>query len=113
VLLFSNHAGVFHIKQDPRSVTTFAQKIVASHFVLLAQYVFNQLSHLEWQLTRRDKFADLTIQWVEERWSDLWTLHTRLINHRRNVDVVLDTLEPGDPNKWTNTRKDFKASITT
>jgi Mg2+ and Co2+ transporter CorA len=71
--------------------------------------MFNQLSHLEWQLTRRDTFADLTIQWVEERWSDLWSLHTRLNNCRRNVDVVLDTLEPGDPNKWTNTRKDFKS----
>jgi hypothetical protein len=106
---FEKHPSALNVIPDPRSATVFAQKIIASHFLLLAQYTFNQLSHLEWQLTRRETFADLHVQWVEERWSDLWTLHTRLNNHRRNVDVVLDTLEPGDPAKWTNTRKDFKA----
>lgn len=58
--------------------------------MLLLQYIRGFLDHLAWLLSRRDTFADFNITWVEERWSDLLSVHRRYDNNRSNIRAIID-----------------------
>lgn len=108
---FEHHGMNVDISDDPRSTLIFAQKIVASQYMLLIQYTRSLLNHLGWVLSRRDTFADLNVDWVEERWSDLLSFHRRCDDHRGNIQDIIAGLSPEDMStkqrSWTDVRADF------
>lgn len=112
ICYYFKHNGVdVDISDDPRSTLVFAQMIVASQYMLLIQYTRSLLNHLAWVLSRRDSFADLNVDWVEERWSDLLSFHRRCDDHRGNIQAIIAGLSPEDmttkERSWTDVRVDF------
>src|SRR5277367_140523 len=65
------HADLVKTDDNPHSVAVFLKKIIASHYMLLAEYNHALLEHLEWLLSRREDFGNLGVKWVGEPWSDL------------------------------------------
>lgn len=112
ICYYFQHNGMnVGISDDPRSALVFAQKIVASQYMLLIQYTRSLLNHLGWVLSRRDSFANLNIDWVEERWSDLLSFHRRCDDHRGNIQAIITGLPSEDmlakQRSWTDVRADF------
>ena len=112
ICYYFEHNGVnVDIDDDPRSTLVFAQKIIASQYMLLIQYTRSLLNHLAWVLSRRNSFADLNVGWVEERWSDVLSFHRRCDDYRGNIQAIIARLSPEDTTtkqpSWTDVRVDF------
>jgi len=105
------HGNLVTVDGNPKSATLFLQKIVASHYMVLAEYNRGSLSSLEWLLSRRHTFSNLTIKWVEERWSDLQSFSRRCEDYRRDLRSILRELRmrdtPGNPSDWMDASQDF------
>jgi hypothetical protein len=108
---FKNHADLLRIDENPHSATVFLQKIIASHYMLLAEYNRALLSHLEWLLSRRETFAKLTLQWVEERWSDLQSFNRRCEEYHRDLKLIIrgNRIDRNIHNRsdWMDVSEDF------
>ena len=104
----THHASALTITANPISCTTFLQKIVASEYLLLANFMQGVLSHTSRLLTRRATFADLGVRWVEERWSDLISAQRRCQAHSHRLDQILMTLGISRPSAdWRDVSRDF------
>lgn len=90
------HCQHLSVTADPQSVTLFAQKIVASEYMLLINYHRTLLSHLGWRLSRRDSLDVFDPEWVEKAWSDLQSFLRRLDDHHLKVGLAISAmhLEP-------------------
>ncbi|KIX06778.1 uncharacterized protein Z518_04754 [Rhinocladiella mackenziei CBS 650.93] len=89
---YSHHSDCLTITASPASSTLFVRKIVASHFMMLGEYYRGVLSHLEWLLSRRETFANLTLDWVEERCSDLHSFNRRCDEYESDIAAVLEQM---------------------
>lgn len=112
VFYHKHHHKHLGLTKDPVSATMFAQKIVASEYMLLIEYTRYLINHLGWKLTRRDGFEIFDSSWVEKAWSDINAFHRRIDDHVRNVTTARWTLGhtglPKPPNEWTSTVQDFR-----
>lgn len=112
-----HHLAKVELTANPRSVTVFVEKIVASEYMLVIQYYHKLLSHLYWLLSRRDGITDFQHQWVTQSWSDLMALQRRLQDHQANVkETVLRLCSDASSQSsvpslsyagWKNVPKDF------
>lgn len=108
------HHQYLSLTADPRSVTLFAQKIVASEYMLLVNYHRTLLSSLGWRLSRRDSLDVFDPDWVEKAWSDLQSFLRRLDDHHLKAELVTSALHldasrtpPGTPH-FVHTALDFQ-----
>ena len=90
---FSHHSSCLTITTQPASCMMFFKKIMASHFMILSEYYRGVLSHLEWLLSRRETFANLNLDWVEERCSDLHSFNRRCEEYQNDISSVIEQLE--------------------
>jgi hypothetical protein len=108
---YEKHADLVKPDGNPHSVTMFLKKIIASHYMLLAEYNRALLEHLEWLLSRREDFGNLGVKWVEERWSDLQSANRRCESYHRHLRSIIRELrierKRGDPPDWTSVSEDF------
>lgn len=105
----THHHKHLQLDSDPKSATTFAQKLVASEYMLLIEYNRYLLYHIGWQLSRRNSFEIFKSTWVEQTWSDLNSFHQRIQTHYHNVLMLNANLElrKSTPKGWMNTAQDF------
>ena len=108
---YETHHHHLQLTEDPQSVTPFAQKIVASEYMLLISYHRSLLSSLGWRLSRRDSLDVFDPSWVERAWSDLQSFQRRLEDHHRNVGLAISDLQlsrKANPSShWMDTASDF------
>ena len=104
-----HHCKHLQLNLDPKSVTTFAQKIVASEYMLLIAYNRYLLYNIGWELSRRDSFEIFESTWVEQTWSDLNSFHQRIQTHYQNVLMLSANLElkKNTTEGWMSTTQDF------
>jgi hypothetical protein len=106
------HHTHLSLTKDPVSITNFAQKIVASEYMLLVEYHRYLVNHLGWQMTRRDDFGTFESKWVEQAWSDINSFHRRIEDHIRNVAAIRAVLGHAGlahgPDEWISTYRDFR-----
>lgn len=108
---YEHHHKHLRLSEDPTSVTLFAQKIVASEYILILSYQRSLLSSLGWRLSRKDSLDVFDPSWVERAWSDLQSFQRRLEDHHRNVGLAISDLQlsrtaTSSPH-WTDTAQDF------
>lgn len=105
----THHRKHLQLDSDPKSATTFAQKIVASEYMLLIEYNRYLLYHIGWKLSRRDSFEIFKSIWVEQTWSDLNSFHQRIQTHYHNILMLTANLELKESitKGWMRTTQDF------
>lgn len=74
----THHYEYLQLRSDPKSVTTFAQKVVASEYMLLIAYNRYLLYDIGRDQSRRDSLEIFETTWVEQMWSDLNSFHQRI-----------------------------------
>lgn len=115
---FEYHSSCLTISTEPASCMLFFKKIMASHFMILSEYYRGVLSQLEYLLSRRETFAKLTLNWVEERCSDLHSFNRRCEEYQKDIASVMEQLDipregqHSHPNRqmkgeWTCPARDF------
>ncbi|KAK5052721.1 hypothetical protein LTR84_002587 [Exophiala bonariae] len=90
---YQNHSRHLYLTEDPGSITLFAQKIVASQYMLLLSYYGFVLNHLSWSLTRKDSLDSFGMGRVQRAWSDLQAYHRRLKDHHHNIGLLILALQ--------------------
>jgi CorA-like Mg2+ transporter protein len=79
-------------KSGPGIATVFMQKIVASHYMQLLDFLRANISNLEYQLSRRDNLTGIQIPWIEERWSELQAWSRQLSLYVEDVEAIMISL---------------------
>lgn len=105
----THHGKHLQLDSDPKSATTFAQKLVVSEYMLLIEYNRFLLYHIGWKLSRRNSFEIFNSAWVEQTWSDLNSFHQRIQTHHQNIVMVTANLElkKNITKGWMSTAEDF------
>lgn len=105
----TQHCKHLQLDSDPKSATSFAQKLVASEYMLLIEYNRFLLYHIGWKLSRQNSFEIFNSVWVEQTWSDLNSFHCRIQTHHQNIVMVTANLElkKSTTKGWMNTTADF------
>lgn len=105
----TQHCKHLQLDSDPKSATTFAQKLVASEYMLLIEYTRYLLYHIGWKLSRRKSFEIFESTWVEQTWSDLNSFHQRIQTHYQNILMLSANLElkKSTTRGWMSTTEDF------
>ena len=105
----THHSKHLQLDSSPMSATTFAQKLVASEYMLLIEYNRYLLYHIGWKLSRRNTFEIFKSIWVEQTWSDLNSFHQRLQTHHQNILMLTADLElrKSTIKGWMSTNQDF------
>lgn len=87
----------------------FAQKFVASEYMLLIEYNRYLLYDIGWKLSRRDSFEIFESTWVEQTWSDLTSFHQRMQTNHHNILMLSADLElkKSTIKGWMSTTQDF------
>ena len=105
----THHCTHLQLDSDPKSVTMFAQKIVASEYMLLIEYNRYLLFDIGSKLSRRNSFEIFENTWVEQTWSDLTSFHQRMQTNHHNILMLSANLEltKSTTKGWMSTTQDF------
>lgn len=112
-----NHGTKLSEELGPTSATVFLQKIVASNYLQLIDFVLANISNIEFQLSRRNNLNGIQSNWTEERWSDLQSWVRRCSEYIEDVEDIMISLgipfpaspiQQNDINDWTSCHKDFQ-----
>jgi CorA-like Mg2+ transporter protein len=113
-----NEYGAYLVKNSsPATATVFVQKVVVSNYMQLIEFVRANISNLEYQLSRRNTLADIRINWVEERWSDLQAWSRRCSEYIEDVESIMiglgisssaSAVTDSKITDWRNCDRDFQ-----
>ena len=110
---WTNHSACVDMQDEPVISTLFLQKIVASNYLILVEYIRGMLSNLEIAWSRQDQgISEIKIAWAEQRWSELQSWSRRCSEYCENVEAILDGLgipvsESQASKEWGSCEKDF------
>lgn len=74
---------------DPKTLVVIIEKILASHFLKLAEFLQENVEKVQWNLSRRQDFTAFNLSAVEEQWSDLQAWQRRLGEYRDDIQGIL------------------------
>ena len=89
---WDKHGSHLAGKSGPGIATVFMQKIVASNYMQLVDFLRANISNLEYQLSRRDNLTGIQIPWIEERWSELQAWSRQLSLYVEDVEAIMISL---------------------
>ena len=101
----------------PAIAAVFIQKIVASNYIQLIEFVRSNIYNLESQLERRNNLTSIQIPWIEQRWSDLQSWSRRCSKYVDDVEAIMISLGISFPvspvpqntiTDWTSCERDFQ-----
>ncbi|KAI1134626.1 hypothetical protein F5Y05DRAFT_203394 [Hypoxylon sp. FL0543] len=83
---------------DPLCAIMFVEKILASHFMKVAEFVESTIEKMQWSLSRRNDLSCFTLASAEEQWSDVQAWERRVAEFKRDLRGVMLQLRiaPGD-----------------
>lgn len=112
---FKNYSTIVDNYDDPTSITMFPQKIIASHFTQLLQYIRAKLSNLEREMCHNQDLERFQIHWIENQWSNVQTLNRRCAEYREDAEAILQALriplsdpDPVGLHDWRSCEQDFQ-----
>ncbi|KAF7184052.1 hypothetical protein CNMCM7691_004611 [Aspergillus felis] len=74
---------------NPMSVRMFLERIVASHYTQLANYLRETIDVVQWNLSRQRDLSIFAISAVEEQWSDIQSWDRRLGEFRDDLEAIM------------------------
>lgn len=109
------HAGSLDLTR-PESLRVFIEKIVASHFLTLANFLQTNVEVVQWHLSRRQDLAFFAVPAAEQLWSDINAWERRLSEYQDDLEGIM--LQLGIPfasrphngyiRSWTDSTADFQ-----
>lgn len=93
------------------------QKILASNYMQLIEFVRANIYNLKFQLSRRYTIAEIRITWIEERWSDLQAWSRRCFEYVEDVESIMiglgissstSSVPEGKITDWKSCDRDFQ-----
>jgi hypothetical protein len=76
-------------QSGPGTAAVFMQKIVASNYMQLVDFVRANICNLEYQLSRRNTLTETRIDWIEENWSGLQAWSLRCSEYVESVEAIM------------------------
>ncbi|KAI1466149.1 uncharacterized protein F4812DRAFT_436102 [Daldinia caldariorum] len=116
-LLFylENHSDTLNL-DHPKSVRVFVEKIIASHFLKLAEFLQSNTEVVLWHLSRRSDLTHFGVSIAEELWSDVQSWKRRVAEYQDDLEGTM--LQLGVPlscspdtrgiKSWTDSDADFR-----
>jgi hypothetical protein len=103
---------------NPAITTLFLTKIVASHYLQLAEFTRSVISHFAWRLSRHERLTVFDPSLTETQWSDLQGLNRRCEEYVRDAELAMLALgltlngtEVRAPLDWLDYEMDFRAIL--
>lgn len=118
-LLFylTTHGPLLPSPRDTAQAAIFAQKIIASHYLILHNFMASMLSHQHWILSRREDMSHLEVESVEQQWSDVQSWDRRFNEYCSDIGEVMlrlgidehatSTPRTGSGSSWHDSAADF------
>ncbi|MCJ1453863.1 hypothetical protein MMC28_004212 [Mycoblastus sanguinarius] len=76
----------------PHIAAVIMQKVVASNYMQLVDFVRANITSLEYQLSRRDILTGTQISWIDEQWRDLQTWSRQCSEYVEDVEAIMISL---------------------
>jgi hypothetical protein len=84
----------YHLAENsgPTIAAVFIQKIVASNYIQLIEFVRANICNLEYQLSRRSNLTGIQIPWIKGRWSNLQSWSRQRWEYVEDVEAIMVSL---------------------
>ena len=74
---------------DPVSLRVFIEKIAASHYLKLAEFLQTVIETVQFNLSRQRDVTSFAIAAVEEQWSDMQALERRIGEYKDDLEAIM------------------------
>ncbi|KAF4628820.1 hypothetical protein G7Y89_g9332 [Cudoniella acicularis] len=78
---------------NPSSLRVFMDKIVASHFLKLAEFLQSLVEVVQWNLSRRQDLTSFAVAAAEEQWSDIQAWERRIAEYKDDLEGIMLQLQ--------------------
>jgi len=109
-----NHSDTVDLS-DPSSLRVFVEKISASHYLKLAEYLQATISTIQWNLSRRQDLSVFSLSATEEQWSDIQAWQRRIGEYKDDIQgimvqlqIPLDNTDLGRMQSWKDSVADYQ-----
>ncbi len=96
---------------DPSSLRIFVEKLAASQYLKLAEFLQTVIEMIQFNLSRRKDLTSFAIAAVEEQWSDVQALERRIGEYRDDLEAIMLQLRIPFGNPNLKDMADWKDSI--
>ena len=106
---WTHHGGLIDKVDNPGISQVFLLKIIASHYILLTEYLNGLANELSFKLSRT--FDDMDIPSLESDWNDLqsWIPRvTEYLDRVEDINAYLAVHNEALNQPWTDSKPDFK-----
>lgn len=83
-----NHAGRLDL-DEPLCAVIFIEKILASHFMKVAEFVESTMERMQWNISRRNDLSSFTLADVEQQWSDVQAWERRVGEFKSDLRGIM------------------------
>jgi hypothetical protein len=95
---------------DPTSPRIFVEKIAASHYLKLAEFLQSTIEVVQFNLSRQRDLTSFEISAVEEQWSDVQALARRIGEYKDDLEAIMLQLRTPFENPKPNHIADWRDS---
>jgi hypothetical protein len=95
---------------DPSSLRIFVEKIAASHYLKLAEFLQSTIEKVQFNLSRRRDLTSFAISAVEEQWSDVQAWERRIGEYKDDLEAIMLQLRIPFENPNLNHMTDWRGS---
>lgn len=100
-LLFylQNHVSVY-LTQGPKPIRVFVEKLIASHFLTLVEFLQANVEVVQWHLSRRKDLTAVIVSAAEELWSNFKSWGRRVADYQDDLEGIMMQLRIPRPFYW-------------
>ncbi|KAK3934437.1 hypothetical protein QBC46DRAFT_359015 [Diplogelasinospora grovesii] len=92
IFYLQNHSKLLHLG-DATSLRVFAEKIVASQYLKLAEYLQSNIDVVQWSLSRNQDLMKFEVSAAKEIWSDIQAWERRVGEYQDDLQGIMLQLE--------------------
>lgn len=109
-----NHSGTLDLA-DPNSPKVIVEKLIASHYLKVAEFCQAVIEMVQFNLSRRSDLTSFAIAAVEEQWSDVQALERRIGEYVDDLKAIMLQLHtpserpsPENALDWKDSAEDYR-----
>lgn len=87
-----NYSGVLNL-HDTSSPRVIVEKVIASHFLKLAEYLQANIETVQWNLSRHNDLSNFLPATIESQWSDIQAWQRRIAEYIDDMQGIMTQLQ--------------------
>jgi hypothetical protein len=114
LIYIQNHSDTIDL-ENPTSVRTLVEKITASHYLKLAEFLQTVIEEVQFNLSRLQDLTGFAIAAVAEEWSGVQALERRIGEYKDDLTAImiqlripLESPDLGLSKYWTDIASDYQ-----